>query len=101
LLSDFVKTTGQVIDDKKNPVFFGFQECLLDSDSQTSSFQRTFARRGAALLASMDQWRARHRASPKSLGRKSHGSLARVGLGVYLVHNDATAAVSDARRVRR
>jgi hypothetical protein len=101
LLSDFVNTTSQVINDKKSPIFFGFQDCMLDSDAQTSSFQRAFARRGAALLASMNQWRARHRALPKSIGQKSRRSPARVGLGVYLVHNDSTEVVSDSRRVRR
>lgn len=88
LLSDFTDTTSRMIGDKRHPLFFGFTECLLDREEHAALFQRTFARRAAALLASVNEWRARRLALPKPPVRKQHPSRARVGLGVYLVHNE-------------
>jgi hypothetical protein len=89
LLSDFVDTTSQVISEKKSPVFFGYHESLVDTEGQAALFQRTFARRAAAILASADQWHQRRRVRSNLHFQKRKQAAAKVGVGIYLVEKEA------------
>ncbi len=101
LLKDFVDTTSQVIGRSRSPIFFGFHDSKANTESQAALFQRTFSRRAAALLASVEQWRARQQQSPGRDLRKRQGPTTRVGLGIYLVQNDAEVVPANTRHNRR
>jgi uncharacterized protein DUF6502 len=80
LLGDFAGTVSQSNRKSKEPAFFGYRDCTVPSADDAALFQRTFSRRAVALLESFDQWRGSRRDT-----HRSHGSGARVGIGVYLV----------------
>jgi hypothetical protein len=101
LLKDFVDTTSQVISQSRGPTFFGFHDSRVNDQGQAALFQRTFARRAAALLASVQQWQARQQQSSKKDSRTTQGPTTRVGLGVYLVRSDSQASVPPGRQERR
>jgi uncharacterized protein DUF6502 len=78
------------------PVFHGFQELKVDSTDAAALFQKTFAERGASLLAGVERWigsqaRIRHR-KPLERDLKT-----RVGIGVYLVNELNSIADSKGR----
>ncbi len=83
LLGDFVNTINQKQATEGPPAFFSFRDSVLALPQQAARFDRVFSSRAAALLDSFDQWIA---SQPRRPGRVGAG--ARVGLGVYLVHND-------------
>lgn len=97
LLNDFVATTSQVIQPNPAPLYFGFRDSLIDTAGQAALFQRTFARRAAVLLASVEQWQARQRDGVHKVSPRRRQSATRVGLGVYLVQNDPVAGAPSAR----
>jgi hypothetical protein len=101
LLNDFVDSTSQVFDNTKRPLFFGFRDCIVTGEQQSALFHRVFARRAAALLTSIDQWRARSRAQERQRVRKTDRKLARVGLGIYLVHRGCDLAGPCQRSTRK
>lgn len=84
VFGDFVGTVAQPLRGAKVPVFFGFREGTGVPSSEVARFERTFSKRGAALLDSVGQWLA---SCPKDRA-KSHAQ-GRVGLGVYLVNASA------------
>ena len=105
LLGDFVNTINQKHASEGPPAFFSFKDSVLTLPQQAARFDRVFSSRAAALLDSFDQWIA---SQPRRPGRGGPG--ARVGLGVYLVHNDpgrapprdlSGAKVGKRRAVRR
>jgi hypothetical protein len=81
LFGDFAGTIASPRGAEKRPEFFGFRDCTDVLAEDVARFQRTFSKRGAALLESFEHWLA-------SRG-KSHsaGARARVGVGVYLVNS--------------
>jgi hypothetical protein len=81
LFADFVSTVAQPLRGTKPPVFFGFKECASLPLGEVARFERTFAKRGSALLDSVDQWLDSCRK-----GRQESDDRGRVGLGVYLVN---------------
>lgn len=81
LFSDFADTATQPLNGVKPPAYFGFRECAALPPQEVARFVRTFARRGSALLDSVDQWLASCRN-----GRQASTDQGRVGLGVYLVN---------------
>jgi hypothetical protein len=81
LFRDFVGTVTQPLRGAKPPVFFGFRECTGVPPREVARFERTFTRRGSALLDSVDQWLDSCRK-----GHHESGEQGRVGLGVYLVN---------------
>lgn len=85
LFGDFVRTVAQPHRGANPPVFFGFRECTGVPRPEIARFERTFAKRGSALLDSVDQW-------IQSCRKESHesGDEGRVGLGVYLVNATST-----------
>ena len=87
LLGDFVSTINQKHATEGPPAFFSFKDSVLTLPQQAARFDRVFSSRAAALLDSFDQWIA---SQPRKPGRGGSGE--RVGLGVYLVHNDPSRA---------
>jgi len=83
LLGDFVNTINQKHAPGGSPAFFSFKDSILTLPQQAARFDRVFSSRAAALMESFDQWIA---SQPRGPGRGGEGR--RVGLGVYLVHND-------------
>jgi hypothetical protein len=81
LFGDFVGTVAQPHRGANPPVFFGFRECTGVPRPEMARFERTFAKRGSALLDSVDQWIESCRKEPHASGDRG-----RVGLGVYLVN---------------
>ena len=85
LLGDFVSTINQRHAPDGPPAFFSFKDSMLTLPQQAARFDRVFSSRAAALLDSFDQWIA---SQPRKPGRRGGTPVARVGIGVYLVHND-------------
>jgi hypothetical protein len=90
LFSDFANAVAPSPTSTDSPVFFGFKDSSVASEESASLFHRTFARRAATILESMEQWVKRQ--SGTTPGRSK---AIRVGLGVYLVNDTAR------KRVRR
>lgn len=84
LFGDFVGTVAEPLRGDRRPVFFGFREGTGVPLSEVGRFERTFTKRGAALLDSVDQWL---NSCPK--GPEQSQVRGRVGLGVYLVNVSA------------
>jgi hypothetical protein len=84
LLGDFVSTINQRHAPDGRPAFFSFKDSVLTLPQQAARFDRVFSSRAAALLDSFDQWIASQPRKPRRGGVPG----ARVGIGVYLVHND-------------
>jgi hypothetical protein len=84
VFGDFVGTAAQPLRGSRVPVFFGFREGTGVPPSEVARFERTFSKRGGALLDSVGQWLD---SCPKDRD-KSHAQ-GRVGLGVYLVNAPA------------
>jgi len=106
LLGDFVSTANQRHAPDGPPAFFSFKDSVLALPQQAARFDRVFSNRAAALLDSFDQWIA---SQPRKAGRGAVPG-ARVGIGVYLVHNEpgrspsrdfSSVAASKRRKVRR
>ena len=105
LLGDFVSTANQRHALDGPPPFFSFKDAVLTLPQQ-ARFDRVFSSRAAALLDSFDQWIASQPRKP----RRGAVPGARVGIGVYLVHNEpgrspprdfSSVAASKRRKVRR
>jgi hypothetical protein len=84
LFKDFANTVEQLSQPKDPPLFFGFKDSTVASPHQAALFQRTFSKRAAALLESIDQWMA-HQAKAAKVKSAGQQAKTRVGLGVYLV----------------
>jgi len=73
------------------PVFNGFEELRLDSADAAALFQKTFAERGASLLAGVERWvGSQAHIRPRALSSKDLKT--RVGIGVYLVSDVSNAS---------
>jgi hypothetical protein len=86
LFGDFAESVIGPHSAGQKPEFFGFRECEGLSPDEVALFQRTFARRGAALLESFQHWTAAR--DP----RLRHRGATRVGLGIYLIHGPSRSA---------
>jgi Family of unknown function (DUF6502) len=87
LFGDFAATVSGPRVDGDRPEFFGFREFEGLSPDEVARFQRTFARRGAALLESFEHWNAGRE------GRRRTPEGSRVALGVYLVRDVSSSKV--------
>jgi hypothetical protein len=83
IFGDFAATASRPSDSGDSPVFFGFRESSVPSQEQASLFNRTFSRRAAMMLESIEQWVARQRSERP----RASGAGKRIGLGIYLVGN--------------
>jgi hypothetical protein len=78
---------GQTSKVGRPPLYFGFRESQVVNATQAALFQRTFSKRAASLLESVEQWRDRHVAPARpQLAAEEMGTS--VGMGVYLVQRD-------------
>jgi hypothetical protein len=96
LVRDFAHTTSQVANSRMPSIFFGFRDLTVPSPQEVALFQRTFARRAAALLESVNQWE-----SGRALGRRKGArqvTRTRVGIGVYLTQEDSDVAAHRSKR---
>jgi hypothetical protein len=81
IFGDFAATASRPTGSENAPVFFGFRESSVPSQEQASLFNRTFSRRAAMMLESIEQWVTRQRRVRPRVG----GPSKRIGLGIYLV----------------
>lgn len=86
LLEDFMSTVSHKRAGEVPPAFFAFKDSILYPRDQAARFERVFSNRAAALMDSFDQWIASQ--SNKGIQVRQSHSVARVGVGVYLI-NDA------------
>lgn len=96
LLADFTRTITQHNSDGSSPTYFGYRDFDTASMDDAALFERTFSRRGAALLDGFDQWRA-----SRGNGRSAPSKKSRIGIGVYLIKSDALLSCTAARPLRR
>lgn len=87
LFKDFASTVQQLSMPRSPPLFFGFKDSMVAFPHQAALFQRTFSRRAATLLESIDQWML-HQSKHGKGKRAVPKSKTRVGLGVYLIQDD-------------
>jgi hypothetical protein len=90
VFSDFANTASRNPTSDEAPIFFGFRESSVASAEQASLFQRTFSRRAAMLLESIEQWVSHQRGAKPRL-RRIRSSRTRVGMGIYLVNDPSQA----------
>jgi uncharacterized protein DUF6502 len=89
LLADFSETAGQVLVERAHPLYFGFKDLEICTESQAARFKSSFGRRASLLLEGVEHWRTRGVQNAK---RSRHGSkrkAQRIGVGVYLVEGQA------------
>lgn len=100
VLRDFVDTAAQIITPKDASLFFGYRDAWVSTEEQAALFQRTFSRRAASFLESVEQWKRRQR-TPSSMYAGLKRSTARVGLGVYLVQRGPASRTKIQKRRQR
>jgi hypothetical protein len=84
VLTDFASTASRTGSKQDPPGFFGLRESLVSTEEQASLFHRTYSRRAALMLESIEQWAANQRnARPRP--RVERAKKRRIGLGIYLI----------------
>jgi hypothetical protein len=102
LLRDFVDTTSQVVTPADPPRYFGFRDSFVSTPAQAALFQRTFSRRAALLLESVEQWWDRQVGPSLRKQLRRNRPATRVGLGIYLVQQlDSRSDKRQSRAPRR
>jgi hypothetical protein len=89
-LQDFGATLVGNIEHPEAPIFVGFNEIQNLSADEAALFQVTFSDRAASLVDGVDRWRT-SQAHIRSKGKRKDKSGVRVGLGVFLVGQQAAA----------
>ncbi len=98
LLADFSETAGQVLVEREHPLYFGFKELEIATESQAARFKNAFARRASLLLDGVEHWRS------KEIGRGNRSresfkrTAQRIGVGVYLVEGQTRAEFQSLRK---
>jgi hypothetical protein len=83
VFSDFASTASRDSNATAVPAFFGFRESSVSSPEQASLFHRTYSRRAAMMLESIEQW-VNHQRRSKS---RTALSKRRIGIGIYLIND--------------
>jgi hypothetical protein len=97
VLRDFAGTVSQTSIATDPPLYFGFRESRVANATQAALFQRTFSKRAASLLESVEQWRNRHVAPPRRrVSAKDMG--ASVGIGIYLFEREPSSVQRRSKR---
>jgi hypothetical protein len=89
LLADFSETAGQVLVGREHPLYFGFKDLEIATESQAARFKNTFGRRASLLLESVEHWRTKGVQNIKKFSGDSKRTTQRIGVGVYLVESQA------------
>ena len=85
LLADFSDTAAQVLVEKEHPLYFGFKDLEVATESQAERFKTSFGRRASLLLDGVEHWYSRQVGRRRPTRQRSEQQRQRVGLGVYLV----------------
>lgn len=96
LLADFSDTVGQVLIEREYPLYFGFKDLELATESQAARFKDSFARRASLLLDGVEHWRPRD--NGKTSRDRSRRTAQRIGVGVYLVEGEARSESPSFRK---
>lgn len=98
LLADFAETAGQVLVERKRPLYFGFKDLEIETEAQAARFKSSFGRRASLLLDGVEHWRSIEMESRKRSHQPSNRRRQRLGVGVYLVEGDTNSGPSSPRR---
>jgi len=101
LLADFSETAAQVLVEKGRPLYFGFKDVEVTTQSQAERFKTSFGRRASLLLDGVEHWHLRQTGKGKSDRATPARKGQRIGLGVYLVERQATTERQLLRRWQR
>lgn len=97
LLADFAETAGQVLVERKRPLYFGFKDLEIETESQAARFKSSFGRRASLLLDGVEHWRSIEMGNRKTSRQASKRTRQRLGVGVYLVERDTNSGPSSPR----
>jgi hypothetical protein len=97
LIADFSETVGQVLIERERPLYFGFKDLELATESQAARFKNSFGKRASLLLDGVEHWRSRE-AENTGRSRESSKRATRVGVGVYLVEGQLLSECHAARK---
>jgi uncharacterized protein DUF6502 len=98
LLADFAETAGQVLVERERPLYFGFKDIEIATESRVARFKSTFARRASLLLDGVEHWRSMEITSaPQSRGGADRAGQ-RIGVGVYLVEGQKRSSRQPFRK---
>ncbi len=98
LLADFSDTAGQVLVERERPLYFGFRDLEIASESQAARFKSSFGRRASLLLDGIDHWRSAEIGGGGSSRGTSKLPRQRVGVGVYLVEGEKRLGFQTGRK---
>lgn len=97
LLADFSETAGQVLVERDRPLYFGFKDLEIATESQAARFKSSFGRRASLLLEGVEHWRSMDGSAAPSR-RRSQRAGHRIGVGVYLVEDQKHPARQSPRK---
>jgi hypothetical protein len=100
LLADFSETAAQVLVERERPLYFGFRDVEVTTQSQAEKFKTSFGRRASLLLEGVEHWHLRQAGKGKSARAVPARKGQRIGLGVYLVDRQSTTERQLVRRSR-
>lgn len=90
VFGDFANTASTNSASTETPTFFGLRESSVSSPEQASLFHRTFARRAAMMLESIEQWVAHQQVERQRVPR-ARTPKRRIGMGIYLINDSPRA----------
>lgn len=91
LLADFSETAAQLLVERERPLYFGFKDLDVATESQAERFKTAFGRRAALLLDGVEHWHSRQVGKRKLPRARPKGTMQRIGLGVYLVEGQRSS----------
>jgi hypothetical protein len=98
LLADFSETAGQVLVEKQHPLYFGFKDLEIATESQAARFKNAFGRRASLLLDGVEHWRSREIGRANRSRKGSKRTAQRVGIGVYLIEGQPRSGFQSLRK---
>jgi hypothetical protein len=90
VFGDFANTASGSPTSEEMPTFFGIRESSVSSPEQASLFHRTFSRRAAMMLESIEQW-VTHQQAAKQSAARVRTPKRRIGMGIYLINDSSRA----------
>ncbi len=96
LLADFSETIGQLLVEREQPLYFGFKDLQISTESQAARFKTSFARRASLLLDGVEHWRSSEDGKIPRGNFKRMGQ--RLGVGVYLVEGNTRSEIRSPRK---
>jgi hypothetical protein len=87
-----------VLVERERPLYFGFKDLEIASESQAARFKSSFGRRASLLLDGVEQWRSMEIGSVMPSSGSSKRSGQRIGVGVYLVEGQKRSGRQSLRK---